>query len=168
MLEKEQNFGKISNIDLIHYYQYTRNIQAYLQSLYYFYYGFWNHYANYNLNPNIANHNTVDITDKNNPVIHNIFDINLYYDELDSIRKIKQKGKTYSKILTVKMGRMNIRCRLQKILIYKNKLHEHRKTVPVSREFTGRSNKAKIKMRIRGRFVKKLKPLFRIEKFNLI
>jgi hypothetical protein len=49
---------------------------------------------------------------------------------------------------------MTIITRAQKILKYKYKVYKHREQIPVIRKFIGRSETAKNKVRVNGRFVK--------------
>jgi hypothetical protein len=61
------------------------------------------------------------------------------------------------------IGRMSASLRAKKILKFKLKNFKHRKSIPLERKFKGRSEIAKSKMRIRGRFVKqKIKKIFSV------
>jgi hypothetical protein len=54
--------------------------------------------------------------------------------------------------------------RANKILKYKLKMYRHRKFVPIERKYRGRSEIAKTKLRIRGRFIKqKIKKIFSVK-----
>jgi len=56
--------------------------------------------------------------------------------------------------------------RIKKILKYKLKLYKRRNSVPIERKFMGRSKIAKVKPRIRGRFVKQAKKIFSVNNGN--
>jgi len=86
-------------------------------------------------------------------------------EKSDSESKSENKGEDslhykslkFYKLPNRKLGNIALSLRAQKILKYKLKVFQHRKYIPVIRKFNGRSEIAKTKVRVNGRFVKQIK-----------
>jgi len=80
-------------------------------------------------------------------------------------KEVEEYGKKFklfdfSRLPLLSIGKLPITLRAKKMLRYKKQIYKYRKLTPLTKKFEVRSNIAKSKQRVKGRFVKQKKTIF--------